>query len=85
MVNTQVKGLYGTDIPSLKETILFLSKCDTPLGDLCKDILDKENEFDFDDIEITWHKLNEIKIKYGNHLDEPIRRLKTIYSTIYKS
>ena len=79
------KGFYNTNIPSLKETIIFLSKCDTPLGDLCNDILDNEKDFYLDNIEETWWYLNDLKKKYGNHLDEPIRRLKTIYSTIYKS
>jgi hypothetical protein len=80
-----MKNLYGNSIPSLKETVLFLSKCDTPLGDLCKDMIEDENNIHWNDIDETWWYLNEMKNKYGNHLDEPIRRLKTIYSTIYKS
>lgn len=80
-----LKNFYGNKVPSLKETILFLSKCDTPLGDLCNDILDNKEDFHFNNIEETWWYLNELKNQYGNHLDEPIRRLKTIYSTIYKS
>lgn len=80
-----IKGNYGTDIPSLKETIIFLSKCNTPLGDLCNDILDTQNLFDFNNVEEVWRKLNNIKLQHGDYLDEPIRRLKTIYMTIYKS
>lgn len=79
------KGFYNTDIPSLRETMVFLSKCDTPLGDLCNDILNNGKYFHLDNIEETWWYLNELKKQYGNHLDEPIRRLKTIYSTIYNS
>jgi len=80
-----MKNFYGNDIPSLKETIEFLTNCDTPLGDLCRDILDTQHNFNLDDIEETWDYLNKMLYKYGNHLDEPIRRLKTIYKTIYKS
>lgn len=80
-----LKNFYGNDIPSLKEVIVFLSNCDTPLGDLCNDILDNENDFYLDNIDETWWYLNELKKQHGSHLDEPIRRLKTIYSTIYKS
>ncbi len=78
-----IKGFYDTDIPSLKDTILFLSNCDTVLGDLCNDILSDKN-FPFDNTDDAWEYLNNIRIG-RNHLDEPIRRLKTIFSTIYKS
>ena len=77
------KGLYGTEIPSLEQLIKFLSICDTPLGDLCNDIIRDEN-FPYNDAELAWHYLNSIRIG-KDYLDEPIRRLKTIYSTIYKS
>lgn len=86
LINMELtKNFYDLDIPSLKEVIVFLSNCDTPLGDLCNDILRNEKDFHFDDIEETWWYLNELKKQHGSHLDEPIRRLKTIYSTIYKS
>lgn len=78
-----IKGFYDTDIPSLKDTILFLSNCDTVLGDLCHDIL-RDEYFPFDNAEEAWEYLNKKRIG-KDYLDEPIRRLKTIFSTIYKS
>lgn len=76
-------GFYNTDIPSLLDVVQFLSWCDTPLGDLCHDILSVD-DFPFDNTENAWEYLNNIRIG-KDYLDEPIRRLKTIYSTIYKS
>jgi hypothetical protein len=76
-------GFYNTDIPSLLDVVKFLSWCDTPLGDLCHDILSVD-DFPFDNTENAWEYLNNIRIG-KDYLDEPIRRLKTIYSTIYKS
>lgn len=76
-------NLYNVNI-SLYDIVKFLKNLDTPLGDLCSDIIKDEN-FPFDNIELAWIYLNNIKNSKGNYLDEPIRRLKTVYSTIVKS
>lgn len=69
--------------PTLKDTIIFLSNCDSPLGDLCGDILN-DKKFPYYSTEKAWEYLNK-KRKGKDYLDEPIRRLKTIYSTIENS
>lgn len=81
----RIKNENGHYVPSLFETVLFLSTCDTPLGDLCKDMIDDNTYIHFDNIDETWWYLNTLIEKHGKHLDEPVRRLKTIYSTIYRS
>lgn len=68
---------------TLKDVVEFLKDIDSPLGDLCYDIL-KDKNFPFENVESSWRYLN-LK-RYGkDYLDEPIRRLKTIYSTIVRS
>lgn len=80
----KIKNENNHNVPNLYETLLFLTNCDSPLGDLCKDMIEDENVH-FDNIEETWWYLNTLIEKHGKYLDEPIRRLKTIYSTIYRS
>lgn len=67
----------------LKNIIVYLKDIDTPLGNLCGDILE-DNNFPFEDIDKAWEYLNNIR-KGNDYLDEPIRRLKTIYKTIENS
>ena len=70
---------------SFKDIVLFLSKEDSIIGDLCLDMLDdKKFNWDWTDEE-TYSYLNTMRIQYGDHLDEPIRRLKTIYQTIKRA
>lgn len=69
---------------TLKEVIVFLSTVDTPLGYLCSDILSFKN-FPYDDIEKAWAYLNHYNIKNDDYFNDPIRRLKTVYSTIIRS
>lgn len=68
---------------TFKDIVIFLQNLDTPLGDLCYDILNDIN-FPFYDTEKIWEYLNNIR-KGKDYLDDPIRRLKTIYSTIERS
>ena len=77
-----MKDIYGNDIPSLKDTIKFLTECDNPLGDLCRDMLDDEKNFDFNDVDETWWYLNYLESQHGPHLTEPIICLKRIYNTM---
>lgn len=70
---------------SFKDIVLFLSKEDSIIGDLCLDMLDdKKFNWDWTDEE-TYNYLNTMRIQCGDHLDEPIRRLKTIYQTIKRA
>jgi hypothetical protein len=67
---------------TFKDIVLFLSNEDSIIGDLCVDMLDDKNfNWDWSDDE-KFNYLNAMKRQHGNHLAEPIRRLKTIYQTI---
>lgn len=72
------------DLITLKEVVLFLTDIDSPLGDLCHSIL-SDKSFPYHDIDEAWEYLNNMKRKSGKDIDEPIRRLKTVYRTIAKS
>jgi len=70
---------------SFKDIVLFLSNEDSIIGDLCLDMLDdKKFNWNWTDEE-TYSYLNTMRIQHGDHLDEPIRRLKTIYQTIKRA
>ena len=69
-------------IPTIKETAQFLSNCDTPLGDLCREMLN-DKYFPFYDIKAAWAYLNELII--DDYYADSIRRFKTIYNSIKNS
>lgn len=75
----------GENLYTFKEIVLFLSKEDSIIGDLCIDLLsDKNFNWDWDD-EAKYEYLNALIFRHGHHLDEPIRRLKTIWQTIKRA
>jgi hypothetical protein len=70
---------------SFKDIVVFLSNEDSVIGDLCIDLLD-DSKFDFNQQdEVIYNYLNNLVRTNGNHLDEPVRRLKTIYQTIKRA
>lgn len=73
---------YGCEVPSLKEITMFLSNCDSPLGDLCNDMLDPTGEINFnDEKEALWY-LNNVVAKRGDYIAEPIKAFTKIYKLI---
>lgn len=67
---------------TFKDIVLFLSNEDSIIGDLCVDMLDDKNfNWDWSDEE-KFNYLNTLRFQHGNHLTEPIKRLKIIYQTI---
>ncbi len=73
---------YGCKVPSLKEVTLFLANCDSPLGDLCNDMLSSTGNINFDDPkETTWY-LKEVIAKKGEYIRRPVKAFLQIYKLI---
>ena len=65
-----------------KELVNFLSQIESPLGDLCKDLLDDDNFLKYRSDEKIISYLESLWSEHGNYLHEPIFRLKMIYDCI---
>ena len=73
---------YDCEIPSIKDIATFIStKCDTPLGDLCKDIL-SDGDFPFDSFEDAWKYISKKVEQHGDHLKQPSRDFRKIYQIL---
>lgn len=76
----KVKNDYNCEIPSIREIVTFLSNCDTPLGDLCNDML-SDNDFQFNSFKETWKILSK-KVKQYDYLKRPCRDFRKICEII---
>lgn len=75
----KTNNIYGCKVPSLKELVLFLSNCDSPLGDLCNDMLSSTGNIHFDKPKEALIYLNNVISIRHPYTKDPIKALEKIY------